>query len=918
MTEFIDPLGRGPKIVARPPSPPPQPPPNFSSPMDTKFRPTMDAKPMFPDAAFESDQRVPPPPPPSQQQHHQQAVSRGPPPPSASMASSSQYYPPVQQQWSGQIGANHGSGGFPPRSNLGNRVEEDAVPPSPMQIYLDRRQRSHPSASFDRSAGSSSTREKTSLVMDGRAPKITSSSNLSSQYPSQHGSYNLNHNYQDNGNVFRDQRDFSSHNSHTVPARSFDRNSIRESSMPPAANNASLQSPQPSNYFPHDRPHHPSHQPHSHPQGHQPHHHPQREPYYDRGERDDPTRRGTEDYYPPSSSDGNRNHHHVPSRNGFESPPLPPATSRSVPPPTSRSAPLHDGHPRRGPHSATNRSHPDARYYSREYGEQGPPPPPPLSERNDRPARLPGVSNLSYGDSYNRESGQVTNTNNGYHNGPIDDDHRGNDRFWPEGRGDGSGNYRDSDPYRGGDAYDARRAPSEDRFRSPPVPARDDCKREYPPREFDRERRPPPLNSRSREDYYGAEYDRQRDPMHPHHQQQRGSFDSKLPHHDHRFHSEYRPGIDERNHSGHVDERYRYDNEVQSNRHNDDRGRAPSPHVIDPTPLPPPQPPISPLTTATFCGTFADDYLPKSSCHSRDYDDREPNHRHSSSVDPYRGIARERDREGDRRSPYSDFACAPGDITSAGNRATTRGNGGVTDPRHYPHRRYDGGTRDYVDPSHSREHDYDHKKSSYIKHYEADHTRGIPKQVLAYQGQPSYSDHRSSRPDKRDDFSESSVQTHSSTSGRQGGPSSSDTYHHQHSHEQYSYHPPSHQHDDFDIQDKPHLRIEIPASPNLPNGNRVRQDVRSNSRSMESKPYTSNTNPRSQSQSQTTKQTINLPPKSPRIAMANEERHQSEARHQIMKEIRQATNMRNSALDEDDRRFWDRQIATLNESFKKL
>jgi len=37
-----------------------------------------------------------------------------------------------------------------------------------------------------------------------------------------------------------------------------------------------------------------------------------------------------------------------------------------------------------------------------------------------------------------------------------------------------------------------------------------------------------------------------------------------------------------------------------------------------------------------------------------------------------------------------------------------------------------------------------------------------------------------------------------------------------------------------------------------------------------------------------------------------------------MKEIRQATNMRNSALDEDDRRFWDRQIATLNESFKKL
>jgi len=60
------------------------------------------------------------------------------------------------------------------------------------------------------------------------------------------------------------------------------------------------------------------------------------------------------------------------------------------------------------------------------------------------------------------------------------------------------------------------------------------------------------------------------------------------------------------------------------------------------------------------------------------------------------------------------------------------------------------------------------------------------------------------------------------------------------------------------------------------------------------------------------------PAKSPRIVLAENERRQSQARHVVLKEISQATNMKNSALDEKDRKFWERQIATLNESFKKL
>ena len=57
---------------------------------------------------------------------------------------------------------------------------------------------------------------------------------------------------------------------------------------------------------------------------------------------------------------------------------------------------------------------------------------------------------------------------------------------------------------------------------------------------------------------------------------------------------------------------------------------------------------------------------------------------------------------------------------------------------------------------------------------------------------------------------------------------------------------------------------------------------------------------------------------SKRIADANLLKEQSEARHQILKEIRQAMEMRDLTRDSADRQFWDRQVNTLNASLKTL
>lgn len=59
-------------------------------------------------------------------------------------------------------------------------------------------------------------------------------------------------------------------------------------------------------------------------------------------------------------------------------------------------------------------------------------------------------------------------------------------------------------------------------------------------------------------------------------------------------------------------------------------------------------------------------------------------------------------------------------------------------------------------------------------------------------------------------------------------------------------------------------------------------------------------------------------PSSSSSSFAEYELCKSEARHQMLKEISQATTMRNSALEEEDRKFWDKQIATLNRSFQQL
>ncbi len=56
----------------------------------------------------------------------------------------------------------------------------------------------------------------------------------------------------------------------------------------------------------------------------------------------------------------------------------------------------------------------------------------------------------------------------------------------------------------------------------------------------------------------------------------------------------------------------------------------------------------------------------------------------------------------------------------------------------------------------------------------------------------------------------------------------------------------------------------------------------------------------------------------PSSSFAEYEKRQSEARQQLLREIGQATTMRNSALEEEDRKFWDRQIDTLNHTFRKL
>lgn len=154
-------------------------------------------------------------------------------------------------------------------------------------------------------------------------------------------------------------------------------------------------------------------------------------------------------------------------------------------------------------------------------------------------------------------------------------------------------------------------------------------------------------------------------------------------------------------------------------------------------------------------------------------------------------------------------------------------------------------------------------------------------------------------PDRRDDYSASlttitpSIYTPSPQSARQGPPTASprtdecDKMYYSAGNHNGSY-------KKYDPQPT-RLRVEIPTSPDAPNANgRLPQHQIAHATS-----------------------DLSQAPRTPRVIKAEAERRKSKARSQILKEISQATNMRETATDEKDRKFWDRQIMTLNESFKK-
>lgn len=184
----------------------------------------------------------------------------------------------------------------------------------------------------------------------------------------------------------------------------------------------------------------------------------------------------------------------------------------------------------------------------------------------------------------------------------------------------------------------------------------------------------------------------------------------------------------------------------------------------------------------------------------------------------------------------------------------------------------------------------------------------IPTHV-SYQSHDSRQEHHRSNtsPDRRDDYSGSTIPTYSTVTPTRASNSP---------HLNHARH-----------EARPNLRVDIPISPNvLPNNTQplayhqhqppTGQPNTSRSSGYYSVPTSNNYNhPPNSTRSYPTNQSQRT---QGRVAVAEREREKSEVRHQLLKEIHQATDMRNSALDENDRKFWDRQIATLNESFKHL
>jgi len=122
----------------------------------------------------------------------------------------------------------------------------------------------------------------------------------------------------------------------------------------------------------------------------------------------------------------------------------------------------------------------------------------------------------------------------------------------------------------------------------------------------------------------------------------------------------------------------------------------------------------------------------------------------------------------------------------------------------------------------------------------------------------------------------------------------------------------------YETGNKSRLRIEIPNSPPPMLNQHTSSTIQSSSRRP---PIHNNLNgnvSRSRAQSNPHRQYHSTTTAPSSSTFAEYEKSQSEARQHLLREISAATTMRNSALDEDDRKFWERQIDTLNQSFRKL
>lgn len=219
--------------------------------------------------------------------------------------------------------------------------------------------------------------------------------------------------------------------------------------------------------------------------------------------------------------------------------------------------------------------------------------------------------------------------------------------------------------------------------------------------------------------------------------------------------------------------------------------------------------------------------------------------------------------------------------------------------RHYVHQSAsrrsndcDNLTREYVHPPQHEKHTIDRPPPQYHdeeKHYSNENRAPLravyhPTESFQYQ-----------YPDKRDDYSSSTINTPSTH------PS---TFHPSGSH-------PSHASGMTTLISRPQQQMPPPkycrASNDRANHNKLSVSIPQSPAHQQMPPHVSGSY---HSGSESYKRT--------RLVRAEREYRLSHARQQILKEISQAMHMRETALDEKDTLFWTRQVNTLNESLKRL